>query len=258
LAIHITFIIFFFILGSCIGSFLNVVVWRLPRGEFPGRLRSRCPKCETDLAWYDNIPVFGWIALRGKCRYCKQPISPRYPIIEAITGALFVVYYVAFFISHEGPCGMSDIIQDWPMYGLYMLLISALLGASLIDAELFIVPIEIPWFIAAIGMLVHAIIDMPHVAGALNATAPVAAMSAGAGAGLVISIVLLRRGLLKQSFAEGGPLLEFEKKAMAEEARERDQRGKSSSVDYESPPPPPEFTPAQIRAAPLEPVRPIG
>ena len=70
---HLIYIIFFFALGACVGSFLNVVVWRLPREGPWYRLiwpPSRCPKCEHDLASYDNIPVFGWIFLRGKCRYC--------------------------------------------------------------------------------------------------------------------------------------------------------------------------------------------
>src|ERR1700709_162213 len=95
---HLPIIIFLFVLGSCIGSFLNVVVWRLPRGESLVTPPSRCPKCNTRLSWRDNIPVFGWIFLRGKCRYCKAPISPRYPTIEAITGGLFVLYYVMFYM----------------------------------------------------------------------------------------------------------------------------------------------------------------
>src|SRR6185436_2706425 len=96
------FIIFLFALGSCVGSFLNVVVWRLPRGESLVTPGSHCPKCQHALAWYDNIPVLGWIMLRGKCRYCKAGISARYPTIEAITGGIFALYYVLFFIVHVG------------------------------------------------------------------------------------------------------------------------------------------------------------
>src|SRR3954463_15032756 len=101
---HLIFILFFFALGACVGSFLNVVVWRLPRDESLVSPGSHCPKCNHRLAWYDNIPVFGWILLKGKCRYCKAPISARYPIIEFITGALFVFYYAMFFVLHIGPC----------------------------------------------------------------------------------------------------------------------------------------------------------
>src|SRR4051812_7003995 len=149
------YIIFLFALGACIGSFLNVVVWRLPRGESLMTPPSHCPKCNTPLRWYDNLPVIGWIKLGGKCRYCRAPISPRYPIVEAITGGLFVFYYVMFFMLQIGPCATARtgvmirpilaIGAHWPMYALYMVMISALLAASLIDAELFIIPIEICW-----------------------------------------------------------------------------------------------------------------
>jgi len=74
-----------FFIGSSIGSFLNVVAWRMPRGmSINGR--SHCPRCDNTLHWYDNLPVLGWLALGGRCRYCRLPISPRYPIVEAIVG----------------------------------------------------------------------------------------------------------------------------------------------------------------------------
>src|SRR5882757_1878251 len=154
--VDVVAILFVFAFGACIGSFLNVVVWRLPRNESLVSPPSHCPKCNTPLAWYDNIPVIGWIALGGKCRFCKEPISPRYPIVEAITGLLFVFYYVMFFIAQIGPCAIHPVMiphetlgdlkmmtlpltfqHDWPIYALYMALISGLLAASLIDAELF-------------------------------------------------------------------------------------------------------------------------
>ncbi|MEO8678846.1 MAG: prepilin peptidase [Vicinamibacterales bacterium] len=77
--------------GLVIGSFLNVVIYRLPRGQSLVTPPSRCPKCGQALAWYDNIPVLGWLMLGGKCRTCRNPISPQYPIVEFITGALFVL-----------------------------------------------------------------------------------------------------------------------------------------------------------------------
>src|ERR1700722_20068212 len=97
---HWFYIPFLFALGACVGSFLNVVVYRLPLGLSLISPPSRCPKCETPLAWYDNLPVVGWIFVRGKCRYCGVRISGRYPIVEAITGLLFVFYYCMFFIAH--------------------------------------------------------------------------------------------------------------------------------------------------------------
>jgi len=82
--------VWIFVLGSCFGSFLNVVIYRLPAGMSLGKPKSRCPRCETQLAARDNVPVLGWLILRGKCRYCGLPISARYPIIEAVCGGVFL------------------------------------------------------------------------------------------------------------------------------------------------------------------------
>ena len=77
------------VLGLIIGSFLNVVIWRLPRGESLSHPGSACPRCHHEIRWYDNIPVVSWLVLRGKCRDCALPISPRYPLVEAATGIFF-------------------------------------------------------------------------------------------------------------------------------------------------------------------------
>jgi leader peptidase (prepilin peptidase)/N-methyltransferase len=76
------------VVGAVFGSFLNVVAYRLPRGESLARPRSRCPQCQTPIKPYDNIPVVSWLLLRGKCRNCGAAISPRYPLVEALTAAL--------------------------------------------------------------------------------------------------------------------------------------------------------------------------
>jgi leader peptidase (prepilin peptidase)/N-methyltransferase len=77
------------LLGLLIGSFLNVVVWRLPRGESLVRPRSRCPRCETPIRPRDNVPVVSWLLLRGRCRSCGEPISARYPMVELLTAFVF-------------------------------------------------------------------------------------------------------------------------------------------------------------------------
>jgi leader peptidase (prepilin peptidase)/N-methyltransferase len=82
-------------LGLAIGSFLNVVAYRLPRGESLSRPASRCPACDTPVKPYDNVPVLSWLALRGRCRSCRAGISVRYPLIEALTGALCVAVVLA-------------------------------------------------------------------------------------------------------------------------------------------------------------------
>ncbi|HYA69220.1 MAG TPA: prepilin peptidase, partial [Acidimicrobiales bacterium] len=75
--------------GLFIGSFLNVVIYRVPRGLSIVRPRSFCPSCGTPVRPVDNVPVLGWLALGGKCRSCRSPISPRYPLVEGLTGGLF-------------------------------------------------------------------------------------------------------------------------------------------------------------------------
>jgi leader peptidase (prepilin peptidase)/N-methyltransferase len=84
------------IVGLAIGSFLNVCIHRIPRGESLNHPPSRCPKCGTGLRWFDNVPVLGYLRLRGRCRSCRAPISMRYPIVELITMGLFLLHYTQF------------------------------------------------------------------------------------------------------------------------------------------------------------------
>lgn len=86
--------VFAFALGACIASFLNVVIWRVPRGESIVSPPSHCPKCNALIKWYQNIPILSWLALRGKCANCKAPISPRYILIETLGGVLFLGAFV--------------------------------------------------------------------------------------------------------------------------------------------------------------------
>ncbi len=268
---HAIYIVFAFALGACVGSFLNVVVWRLPRVEHKegeSLLRSfyrswqalswppsRCPKCGNTLKWYDNIPVLGWLKLRGRCRFCKEPISSRYPIIEAITGGIFALYYVLFFVFQIGPCTTGgealDVPRDLWVYLLYMSLLAALLAASLIDAEMFVIPMEIPYVMAVVGFVVHAIFDEPGLPGSLNLLdsndQPTVANALGAGGavGLVVSLLLFKLKYIPISFPKGEPILEVERPILEEEIRKAKDEGRV--LDYQAELPPP-YTPRQIRA----------
>ncbi len=91
---YFTLIVFMF--GACLGSFLNVCIYRIPAELSVVKPRSRCPKCMTDLAWKDNIPILGWLMLRGKCRYCQVSISARYPSVELLTALLFTLVWLCF------------------------------------------------------------------------------------------------------------------------------------------------------------------
>ncbi len=90
-----------FVLGASVGSFLNVVVYRLPEELSLLRPPSRCPSCLTRLKPYDNVPVLGWLWLRGKCRNCEQPIAFRYPMVEFLAGCLFLLTFCIFGVSLE-------------------------------------------------------------------------------------------------------------------------------------------------------------
>jgi leader peptidase (prepilin peptidase)/N-methyltransferase len=126
--------------GLIAGSFLNVVAYRLPRGESLVSPGSRCPHCGTAVKPYDNVPVLGWILLRGRCRGCSEPISARYPLVEALTAALAVTVVV---VKHSP----VDIV-------LGLLLVGILVPIALIDLDERIIPnkITLPAAIAAIGV----------------------------------------------------------------------------------------------------------
>ncbi|WP_017655563.1 prepilin peptidase [Fortiea contorta] len=88
-----------FALGASIGSFINVVVYRLPAGLSILWPPSRCPHCLNQLKAHDNVPVLGWLRLRGRCRFCKSQISARYPVVEALTGFVFLLIFILFKVS---------------------------------------------------------------------------------------------------------------------------------------------------------------
>ncbi|QOV88624.1 prepilin peptidase [Humisphaera borealis] len=267
---HPFYIFFLFLLGACVGSFLNVVVWRLPRITAPDGTPlwkqpwyvlmglsdppSHCPKCDKKLKWYDNVPILGWIKLGGKCRFCREPISMRYPIVEAVTALLFVFYYVMYYMMEVGPCApvptglFSDSAiglyrpPEAPIFLLHLAMISALLAASLIDAELFIIPPTIPLLLAVLGVGVHTAFDGPRLSGALSVVladgtpSPAAALAVGGTLGLILSLILLRAGVLRRSFDEGAPLLDVERKALEAEAvsEASEAKKKKNAVDHES------------------------
>ena len=116
-----------FVFGAVIGSFLNVLIYRLPIGMDFKKGNSICPKCKHQLNWKDLFPLFSWIFLGGKCRYCKAPISKQYPIVEAINGTMYVLAYV-FLCGGEGLEGLLTL----KLVG-YMIVFSALLVVSWVD-----------------------------------------------------------------------------------------------------------------------------
>lgn len=109
-------IAFFFIFGTVIGSFLNVCISRIPEGVSIVAPGSRCPRCEAPIKAYDNVPLLGWLWLRGKCRSCGFPISPMYPLVELLTGMLFVACYLDF--------GVTQATVKWLMFSCLIVVLT--------------------------------------------------------------------------------------------------------------------------------------
>jgi prepilin signal peptidase PulO-like enzyme (type II secretory pathway) len=101
-----------FILGLVIGSFLNCLIWRLHTEETMMN-RSHCPKCQKQIAWYDNIPVFSYIVLLGKCRHCRKNISIQYPVVELVVGLLFVLVFIVEYFDNFQSSIFNDIIPEF-------------------------------------------------------------------------------------------------------------------------------------------------
>lgn len=138
-AILIPIYILTFLYGIVVGSFLNVVIYRVPKHESVVKVRSHCMKCGYNLKWYDLIPVFSYIGLKGRCRSCGEKISPQYPVIEAANGLIWLVTVMIKGVNVESL--------------LYCLLYSALLSLSIIDWRTFEIPIGFNYFIGVLGII---------------------------------------------------------------------------------------------------------
>lgn len=147
------------ILGACVGSFLNVVIYRLPRGLSVAQPRwSFCPQCEHRIRPYDNIPIFGWLLLRGRCRDCRLTIASMYPVVEAMTALLFVAVWDALFIARVVSTGPMPptVATGWPMAVSLLFLFSGLIAMSVMDLESYTVDIRICVAGVVVGVLAHA------------------------------------------------------------------------------------------------------
>lgn len=156
---------FFTALGLCIGSFANVLIYRLPLGQSIREPRwSHCPHCATRIRWRDNLPVIGYLLLKGRCRNCRLPISIRYPVIEALVALVFLALADAFLIdpSHPGlrptNAGATErLLTDWPILTAHLILFACLFVMSAIDLEHYWVDIRFSSFAAAAGFALHAV-----------------------------------------------------------------------------------------------------
>ncbi|MBV9573666.1 MAG: prepilin peptidase [Acidobacteriales bacterium] len=139
-----------FALGLAFGSFLNVCIYRLPRGMSVASPRSACPGCGTPIHFYDNIPVLSWLILRARCRQCKAPISSRYVLVELLTGALFLACYLHF--------GMTLATLKYCAFGFL------LLGLIFTDAETQLLPDKLTLPGIALGLVFSLLIPVNDLA----------------------------------------------------------------------------------------------
>jgi len=143
---------FFFLIGIIFGSFLNVVIYRVPKGESIAFPASKCQSCGNSLKWYHNIPIFSWLALRGKCAFCSDKISKQYPIIEFIGGIIFVLLYLKL-----------GLVWELPFVFLSFL---ALLALTMIDFEYMAVPDSVNFAALGFALIQPNFIEAGIAAGA--------------------------------------------------------------------------------------------
>lgn len=206
-----------FPLGACIGSFLNVVAYRLPRGMSLSHPPSHCPHCGLPISWRDNVPVFGWLLLRGRGRCCGQPISVRYPLVELVTGLLWSLLALHFARDHGFPPGNPPALSTvgLTLHSAGCMLVwqafaSVLIAISLIDLDERIIPHVLVFPAAAGGVLASVLLPglhpdfvrlfpavSPHLSAGLGA---ICGALAGGGALLAITLcgTALMRGKLRE------------------------------------------------------------
>jgi leader peptidase (prepilin peptidase) / N-methyltransferase len=162
------------VVGAVIGSFLNVVIHRLPRGESLVHPRSRCPGCGTQIAGYDNVPILSWLALRGRCRHCGEPISPRYPVVELLTALVFAAVVLVRGFD-------DDLILELPF-------VAALIALAGIDLDHKLLPNKIVYPLAAYGVIATLLVDRDDLVENLVS-------GAGAFAFLLAAVIAYPRGM---------------------------------------------------------------
>jgi leader peptidase (prepilin peptidase)/N-methyltransferase len=160
--------------GAVIGSFLNVVAHRVPLGESLVSPGSRCPECESPVRPYDNVPVVSWLLLRGRCRDCGAPISPRYPLVELATALVFAAVVAVRGFD-------NDLVLELPF-------VSALIALAAIDFDHKLLPNKIVYPLAAYGVIATLLVDGDDLVENLIA-------GAGAFAFLLAAVIAYPRGM---------------------------------------------------------------
>ncbi len=216
---HAVIGLFVFVFGACLGSFANVLIYRMPAGISVISPPSRCPVCGARLSWRENLPVVGWLLLRGRCRACGVRISPQYLLIEVLCGLLLLWFYLIGQAAPIGSAWWPDLLPNWwhlsgplrtiPALVLHGMLLVGLVVMTKIDARTFMIPMALPLAIlisAAILWTIQGLIPVPRTAELLwpipRVPWPVAGAAFGALLGLATSTLLLWMKVIQPSFAD--------------------------------------------------------
>ncbi len=244
-------VVWIFMVGACVGSLVNVLVYRLPKGLPVIVPSSRCPKCDTKLTFKENIPILGWLILRGKCKFCKLPISPEYPIVESLVAVLFAAFYILWYVAIPNQTWLgvewgyikpewarNGVAQTWPAFTVLIVLLGSLVAMTIVDLKTYTIPLILTWVPVGVAIILHPIGaftarhgELRHTAGTLGdwiiaIPSPGGwwwvGAAFGAIIGLIIANVLMATGLIGRSFSD---YEEWEEKALAEQEAKKAESG---------------------------------
>ncbi|MBL0868961.1 MAG: A24 family peptidase [Phycisphaerales bacterium] len=259
--------LFLFAFGACVGSLTNVLVYRMPLGLSVVTPPSRCPACETQLTWRENIPIFGWLLLRGRCRFCKSKISPEYPLVELFIALVFVAAFVVVYVIPDKAVwldlpvgtikptwarGYGAGALTWPLFTILLCLLSCLIAMTIVDAKTFTIPMGMSLTPAYYGLFAHTafaayfeFVARPGAKALTNVAegwvwaipTPTSwwwlGASLGGGVGVLVSLLMLRLGLLSRSF-EDFETWDDERRLKAEQA-ERTEKSEETTPGSSKP-----------------------
>lgn len=173
-----------FAFGACVGSFLNVCIYRIPRGESIVRPRSHCPRCGAQIAWYDNIPLISYFLLRARCRRCGQPIRFRYVFVEALTALLFWLIWFKYGLGIHTP--------------VYWTIVAGLILATFVDLDEMIIPDVVSLGAMALGLLLSPLFPALHDASSPLESTTRAVSGLALGSGLLWLVGAIGKRVLKK------------------------------------------------------------
>ena len=175
--------IFVGLFGACIGSFLNVCIYRIPRNESVVSPGSHCPHCNTPIPWYLNLPVVTWLLLRGRCHFCRGPITPRYLLVELLTAALFLA--ILFQYDEFPRLLQMQRLHDWLLVPVYIIFTGGLILGTFVDFEFMEIPDSVTIGGTVAGLVLSVLVPSMHNAVSWHQSFLRALLAAALGFGIL-------------------------------------------------------------------------